>query len=353
MNGIAGRLLFLSVAALTATLLAAQPVAASLPTPASGATWGQNQRVEYRWKEGAEPPAWAKRGDECRRGTTRTTAATRRRRWSRRRDNGTSWVAYTGDIPTNWAIGYTTTYIPNYFTMRLRPQGYPLDWGSLRWCQFYDSPPTGCYDAEMITLHEFGHVQTLDHPDDADVTDWTDTIMHWAPKTKAKAGWNQHEFGRCDVARLQIRYEPLTSSTPISTCLDLETDLSLSTNMSSVSSGASVTLTARLNVADDVMWPLLASEPLAARQINIQRRAIGSSTWSAVGSMAVLDDTGRYTKTLTVTDSFDYRAVFSSPANEGLEGTTSLVVRINVSSGGGECAHTQSNPGGHGQMYPC
>ena len=214
-------------------------------------------------------------------------------------DTGSSWIGYTGDIPTTWAIGYTVRNIPNSFTMRLRPQGYPLDWGTMRWCQAYDTPPTGCYDAEMIALHEFGHAQTLDHPDDADVTNWTDTVMHWAPKTKAKAGWNQHDFGPCDVARLQIRYEPLTSSTQISTCLDLNTDVSLSSSLGSIASGSNVVLTARLKIVNNAMWPLLASEPLSSRTINVQRRAIGSSSWSSFGQMTALDDNGRYTKTFS------------------------------------------------------
>jgi hypothetical protein len=195
----------------------------------------------------------------------------------------------------------------------------------------------------MIALHEFGHVQTLDHPNDADVTDWTDTVMHWAPKTKPKAGWNQHTFGRCDVARLQIRYTPLSSSTRISTCLDLNTDLSLS---SSMASGGAVVLTARLKIVDGTIWPNLASAPLSSRTINLQRRAIGSATWQSFGQLTSLDENGRYAKTFSPTDSYDYRVIFNSPANEGLEGDTSLVVRVSVSNGS-DCGYGQT------KMYIC
>ena len=96
---------------------------------------------------------------------------------------------------------------------------------------------------EMVTLHEFGHAQTLNHVDEADVDSYTDTVMHATGlRSKAKVGWNQHVFGRCDVARLQIRYEPLTTSTPISTCLDLPTDLTLSPGSGSVGYASAVTL---------------------------------------------------------------------------------------------------------------
>jgi hypothetical protein len=335
--------------ALAAMSVLAGSAAATAPTPASGSIWNQNQRVEFRWHEGDEPPTWMRAA---------ATAAAQDSTDSRaskagifvQSDSGTSWIGYTGDIPTNWAIGYTVSSQPGTFSMRLRPQGYPLDWGTLRWCQFYDSPPLGCYDAEMIALHELGHAQSLSHPDDADVTDWTDTVMHASPKTKAKAGWNAHEFGRCDVARLQIRYEPLTSSTRYSTCLDLDTDLTLSVSATNLTSNSALTLTARLAVAGDVIWPNLANEPVSSRAVIIQRRAPGGTSWSDVGSMGFLDDNGRYAKTLNVTDTYDYRAVFATPSNEGLNGATSLSVRVNVSSSGGTCSNAQSGP--RPQMLP-
>jgi hypothetical protein len=346
------RLFAAVITALVSVAALAGEASATPPTPASGVIWNANQRVTYRWRDGDEPPGWMQSAINAAAQDSNESRASRAAVLSQS-DSGSSWIAYTGDIPTTYAIGYTIGYLPSYFTMRFRPQGYQLDWGTLRWCQFYDVAPTGCYDAETIALHELGHAHTLDHADDTQVTDWTDTVMHWAPKTKAKAGWNQHEFGRCDVARLQIRYQPLSASTLISTCLDLGTDLSLNASGSTVVYGNSATLTARLNVADDAIWPNLASDPLSARQITLQKRALGSSAWTSVGSMSVLDDNGRYTKTLTLYDTYDYRVVFSAPASEGLEASTSGIVRITVPSPGGECAYTKSIGGSHGQMYTC
>jgi len=176
-------------ASIVALTLTSGQASATAPTPASGQVWNQNQRVNYRWHEGDVPPSWMRSAINAAANDSNDSRDSKAAVVSQS-DSGASWIGYTGDIPTTWAIGYTVRNIPNSFTMRLRPQGYPLDWGTLRWCQAYDTAPTGCYDAEMIALHEFGHVQTLDHPDDADVTNWTDTVMHWAPKTKAKAGWN-------------------------------------------------------------------------------------------------------------------------------------------------------------------
>lgn len=307
--------------------VAATNVSATPPTPASGTTWSPNQRVEYHWKDVAPPPAWMKAAINAAAQDSNESRGARAAIFSQS-DSGTSSIGYTGDIPTTYAVAYTIGNLPTSFGMRFRPQGYPLDWGTLRWCQFYDLPPTGCYDAEMIALHELGHAQTLDHADDAVVTNWTDTIMHWAPKTKAKAGWNQHAFGICDVARLQIRYQPLDSTTAYSTCLDLDTQLALTTSATNVLYGRNATFTARLSVAADEIYASLASDPVSARKVVLQQRPVGGSTWTTLGAMSFLDYNGRYSRSVTITNDDDYRAIFATPLSEGLNGSTSLAVRV-------------------------
>ena len=320
-------------------VVAVQPTLAALPTPASGSVWDANQRVEYRWKEGSEPPAWAKSAMNAAAADSTSSRKSKAAIFSY--DSGaSSWLGYTDGIPTNWAIGYTVRATPSSFTLRVRPHGTALDWGTLRWCQFFDGDaPNNCYDLEMVTLHEFGHAQTLDHVDEAEVDTYTDSVMHTVGlRNKPKTGWNQHVFGRCDVARLQIRYEPLTTATPISTCLDLPTDLSLAPASSTVGSGAAVTLAVKLKIGADAIYPNLASEPLSDRSVLLQRRAVGGSSWTTIGEMSsVTDDTGRYVKTITLASTYDWRAVFSGPGDEGLDGSTSNVSRLTVSVSGG-CA---------------
>jgi len=316
------------------TVVAAQPAAAAEPTPASGVTWAPNQRVEYRWKEGAEPPVWAKVAMNAAAADSNSSRRSKAAVFDQR-DGAASWLAYTDDLPTNWAIGYTVRNIPDSFTIRMRPHGTMLDWGMLRWCEFYDGDaPNGCYDLEMVTLHEFGHAQTLGHVYEQDIDSYTDSLMHATGlRSKPKVGWNQHSFGRCDVARLQIRYEPLTASTPISTCLGLPTDLTLTPGTGNVASGRSVTLTARLKIGSGSIYPGLASEPLSGRSVVLQRRAVGATAWTTVGELvAVTDETGRYVKTMTLTATYDWRAVFSAPNDEGLEAATSSISRLSVST---------------------
>ena len=114
---------------------------------------------------------------------------------------------------------------PDWFAVYLRENGHRFDWGTLRWCEATDRP-NGCYDAENITLDELGHVLGLDHhvnlPDDSD---YGDAVVQTYSRTKPRAFYNAHVFGRCDVATLQQVYDVPTSSTLYSTCLDVPTRL--------------------------------------------------------------------------------------------------------------------------------
>jgi len=319
-----------TMALLSVLVLVAGQASAATPTPASGPTWAANQQVHYRWKAGAVPPDWLKPAINAAAADSNHSRAARAAVFGYEA-GATSWVGYTADIPTNYAVGYAVRHVPNSFTIRLRPQGHVLDWGKLKWCQFYDKWPAGCYDAELITLHEFGHVQTLGHVDESLGEPWLDSIMHAGPRTKAKIGWNQHEFGRCDVARLQIRYRALKATTPYSTCLALPTTLSLSASSSSITAGAAVSLSATLHVSSNANYAKLAGEPLSGRSVVLQRRVPGASSWTTHGQMSATSIDGRYATTVKPSSTYDWRAIFSKPSSEGLKGSTSSIVRVSVS----------------------
>lgn len=319
-----------AIAALALNWPAAIPAAAASPTPAHGQKWASNQSVEYRWKDSHVPPGWAKTAINAAAGDSNRSRAAQAAVFAHA-EAGSSWIAYTSNLPTNWAIGYTVADVPNSFSIRLRPQGSRLDWGTLHWCEFYSIPPRGCYDMEMVALHEFGHVQTLDHADEAGVDRFIDTVMHATVHSKPKAGWNMHEFGRCDVARLQIRYHPLTSATRFSTCLELPSVLTLTSSSSGLETyGTGVALIARLSVSDAVQYANLAGQRADGREIALESRAPGGS-WEAAGNLAPMDDgTGRYTSTITVTGTYYWRAVFADPTGEGLNPSTSAALLISM-----------------------
>jgi len=320
---------------LAATLLAAAlgcgQASADTPTPAGGATWAPNQHVKYRWKAGSEPPGWLKPAIHAAAADSNASRASKAAVFAYGA-GADSWIGYTADIPTNYAVGYAVRRVPDSYNIRLRPHGHVLDWGTLRWCQFYDNPPNGCYDAELITLHEFGHVQTLGHVDESLGEPWLDSIMHAGPRTKAKIGWNEDEFGRCDVARLQVRYRALAPSTRYSTCLALPTALTLGSSSTSITSGQSVTISATLKVSGSTGYAKLAGEPISDRKVTLQRRVPGSSSWTTHAQMPSTSIEGRYASTVSPTATYEWRALFSKPADEGLKGASSAVIRVSVNS---------------------
>ena len=147
-------------------------------------------------------------------------------------------------------------------------------------------------------------------------------------RTKPKAGYNAHVFGRCDVATLQQQYDVLAYTTPYSTCLDVPTVSTLSASSRSVASGAMVTFTATLTSArhrSAVEQPDRGPDgrpPAAAR----------GSGWADVLTMNDGSATGTYTASLTIRASQDYRVLFRKPSGEGLRTDASATVPITVST---------------------
>lgn len=318
--------------ALIATSLGAPAAGATPLTPISKIDWEQNQRVPFEWRSDGVPPAWMRNaildaavGSNASRGS--------RAALLEHEAGSESWVAYTDVLPTASALAYASRRAPSSFKVWLRPQGYVFDWGTLRWCQFYTSAPDGCFDAEMVALHEFGHVQGLGHNEAAaDEGAWLDTVMHVVTRTKPKKGWNQHAYGPCDVAALQTRYELLTPSTKVAHCLSLATTLTLGASASAIIAGSAVTFTATLRIADDVTYPRLASDPLSGRSVALQRRVVGGSTWTTQAVMSGTSTAGMYRTTVSPSATYEWRALLSQP-DEGLLGDGSPMLKVTVSGG--------------------
>ena len=318
-----------TVAALTITLGGAS---AHGPDPAfSGGPFGQNQDLRFRWRAGSEPASVIK---------TAIKAAATDANASRASKAATFTYDALGANPIGYGVGATcgvnglacfTRTVPTSFTMWLREQGHVFDWGTLKWCQAYTTPPSGCYDAETIALDEFGHIEVLDHHlNYATDSDYADAVVQAYSRTRAAPGWNMHTFGRCDVATLQRQYDMQSWTAKYSTCLALTTILTLTAAPTAVLSGASTTLTATLTVADYDSYVRLGGNPIASRVVALQRRAPGTTTWLAVGTMAVGSSAGTYVLSQRLTTDAEYRAIFSSPTAEGLNGDTSPTVRVYV-----------------------
>jgi hypothetical protein len=321
-------------AAMVALSLTIGGASAHGPDPAlSGGPFGQNQDLRFRWRAGAEPTAAIKSAIRAAADNVNASRASRA---------ATYTYDAAGPNPIGYGLGATcgvnglacfTRNVPGGFTMWLREQGHVFDWGTLKWCQSYTTPPNGCYDAQTIALDEFGHVEGLNHHVNyADDSDYLDANVQTYSRTKPAAGWNAHVLGRCDIATLQILYDMQTWIAKYSTCLNLATDLSLSASPIGLLSGDSTTLTATLKVVGYASYGRLGGNPVSGRTVTLQQRRIGASTWLTVAPMPAGYASGTYVLVQRPGTDTEYRAVFGTPATEGINGDTSPTVYVYVST---------------------
>ena len=309
------------------------PTWAHAPDPALGSgTFPQDGVLLYDWRTGAVPPAAIRTAVNSAAVDIGATRASRAALFAHDTD-GTNPIGYgTGTCGVNGLACFTRD-APDGFTMWFREHGRVFDWGTLKWCQMYTTPPNGCYDAETVALDEFGHIEGLGHHVNyADERDYTDAVVQTFSRTKPRDGYDMHVLGVCDVARLQIRYDTQHASHPYSSCLDLPTVLSLSRSPSWVPYGGTVTFTAFLAVVTDPGYGRLSGNPVSRRTIRLQRRPPGGTSWTTIATMAYTTPTGTYVTALRLYGSAEFRAVFSTPTDEGLRGDSSPIVYAGVGS---------------------
>ena len=307
------------------------PVVAHSPDPVlSGGTFGQDQSLEFRWRASSEPPAAIRSAILAAAADSNASRASQAATFAY---DGTASnpIGYgTGTCGVN-GLGCFTRTAPTGFTMWLREHGRVFDWGTLRWCQMQASPTNGCYDAETIALDEFGHIQILNHHANfTDESDYTDAVVQTYSRSRPRTGWNMHTYGVCDTATLQVKYDVPTLSSLYSRCLDLGTVLTLSVSPTSIAAGGMVDFTAYLKVATHTDYGRLSANPIGARTIRLQRRTIGTTSWTDLVTLGSTSTAGTYRSSLRLYVTADYRVVFSRPTNEGLRGDTSPSVRVTV-----------------------
>jgi hypothetical protein len=320
----------IAVAVLLLVCLPAGAARAHGPDPVlSDNLYAQDQRLEFRWRSGAEPPSAIKTAIKDAAADITASKGSR-----------AATFAYdsAGANPIGYGPGATcgvngiacfTRSAPDGFTMWLREHGRVFDWGTLRWCQMYSDPPNGCYDVETIALDEFGHVEVLGHHVNyADDRDYLDAVVQTFSRTKPKDGWDEHGLGRCDVATLQRQYDVPTSSTRISTCLDVDTTVSISASTTATIYGGTVKFTATLKVAANDGYGRLKSNALSGRTVKLQRRWPGATSWTTLATMTPGTTVGTYTASAVITADAEFRASYTATTTEGLNSDGSPVVTV-------------------------
>jgi hypothetical protein len=324
--------------ALLLVALAATPALAHAPDPLLGSgLWKKDAVATFQWGPGATPPGWAATAISAGALDVAESRDSRAATFVRVSSGAPATMSYGGsNLCDSYGIACmdrTGMSVDGTFRVWFRPQGWTFDWGTLKWCQFYSSAPNGCYDIETTSLDELGHVEILGHhvnlPDESD---FTDAVVQYAGHVRPKAGWNQHLFGRCDVARLQLEYERRSPSNLVSTCLSLPTTLTVSASTDTVTYGSSVTFTASLKIASSAA-EALSGDWLSDHSVQLQRRVVGGTTWSTVVTMSPSSAAeGTYYTTISPTQIYDWRAYFPTPANEGVTSSASGTTRVYVST---------------------
>jgi len=297
--------------------------------PAGG--WSRDKTLNFRWRASDVPPDWAKPALKNAARDATGSSISRSPRFQLR-SGATNSVRYTPAFPTfcRFGIACASRAMPAW-AIWVRPQGTDFSWGTLRWCQRKNAG--GCFDMRRVMLHEFGHITGLQHPSSAGFRLAPhETVMHAITPARPAASSSRHAFGRCDVATLQELYDVPTRKALISSCNDVRTSLGLSASKTAVSAGGSVELRAELRITDRLDYGLLRGNRLNGRSVRLKYRRAGSSgAWSTTW-MKPLASAGRYKATISPRATWEFKAVFPAPADEGLRFSRSSILKVKVKS---------------------
>ena len=339
-----------TVALLVGAVVVPGSILAHSPDPAMPwPLFDQDQALIFRWKAGEVPPdkmktpilAGAADATGSRGGSRAPTFAYAA--------GGASTVEYGLNVFCGVAglACADGSNAPNSFRIALREHGHRFDWGVLQWCQMQPSPLNGCFDVENITLDELGHITGLGHHANfPDESDYLDSVVQTVSRARPKAGWNAHAFGRCDQAKLQLRYGRNLAGTKFSTCLDLSTVLGIYVSDTSIPLRTTVTFTATLRTLDLAGYERLRNNNLSSRTVVLQRRAPGATSWTTVGTMPGGAVVGTYVLNQSPTATYDWRIVFNTPADEGVNGSISASVRVSVTGCSNPCPQSAPSDAG-------
>ena len=321
------------------------PLVTRRPIPGVGG-WPVQMVLEYRWHSADPPPGWMR---PALKEAAKDAGATSRSRgpvYAYDPDVHDSF-RYTEDFPGGGcaqAIACASRSVPDSWTVRLRPQGYDFRWGTLRWCQATDSDE-GCFDVERAVLHELGHVGGgFQHPEDAGYRMRAlDTVMHAVIPVRPRSGSGMHAYGPCDVATFQELYGLPSLDTHIPVCEELETKMSLGASTSVAEDGDTVVFTATLGTESHASYGQLGGIRLNDRSVQLRRRLKAlAGAWHTYW-MSPSDSPGTYVLSLRPGDTYEYQALYKTPDDEGLVGSSSNILTVRLSS---DCSGSACGGGG-------
>lgn len=327
-----------------ATVTADLPMQDPTPVPIYD-RWGTWAVLAFRFHSSDASPSWMRTAVLAAAEDATTTSKALSPIFFPTDSGGNGIIRYTTSFPDGCSTSIAcASHDADSWTLRMRPHGYDFRWGILRWCERSDG--NGCFDAEHVALHEFGHAIGLDHPESTGYhLPASSTVMHQVTPAKPDPSWSRHAFGSCDVASLQEQFGVPTMSTTIASCDDVQTTLTLTASTSSLAAGQRVTLKATLRIKGSSAYGALSGIRLNGREVQLRRRTPGTTGSWTISTMRPTDTPGVYSLSLAPTRSYELRAVFPTPELEGLRGSSSdeIVVRVTGGSTSNGCTTTCAN----------
>jgi hypothetical protein len=308
---------------------AALPLKDPTPVPIYD-RWGSWQVLQFRFHTTDASPAWMRSAVIAAAEDATETSKSLSPIFVPTDGSANGTIRYTTSFPSGCSTSIAcASHDGDSWTLRMRPHGYDFRWGNLRWCE--RAANSGCFGAEHVALHEFGHAIGLGHPESEGYhLPPHSTVMHQVTPAMPEAAWDRHAFGSCDVASLQEQYGLPTMSTRIASCNDVQTTLSLDVSDTTAIVGQRVTFRATLRIKGSSAYGELSGIRLNGREVQLRRRIAGSTGSWTISAMRATESPGVYSLTLAPGRSYEFRAVFPAPDGEGLRGSSTDTVLVRV-----------------------
>ena len=142
---------------------------------------------------------------------------------------------------------------------------------------------------------------------------------------------------------MQIIFDRVLARDLFSSCLDVPTVTGLAVSDASIWVGDTIRFTATLRTSSTASGAL-ANDPVSGRSVVLQRRLVGATTWTSIGTMGVGTTEGTYVLSISPTATYEWRAYFTPVTADGALASSSSALKVTVSSCSGSICPSRRVP---------